>query len=595
MRQLACVILMLGAIGCVTDQPMARHTSAEPATVVERVDAPADAARIAAAMRRPSPPGAPAGSPSRGARDALSSAGPASDVRRVSHRSACEPDFGPDSVAGGTIAIDGRRYRVAILEEITDETSNPAAATVATPQPESQDRRSDTPIDLNLPTALSMIGGRHPAVGFARWRVQEAYAQLDQAEALWLPSLRAGLSFHRHDGNYQASDGSIIDVNRNSFQFGLGAGATGAGTTPRPGLVAEFHLADAIFRPEVARNTAWARGHAANGVLNDQLRDAALAYLELLEAHQEARILEASRDRTAALSKLTGDFAAAGQGLQADADRMETELMLVASRLAIARERIGVASARLAQTLSIAADRPIAPLDPTVVPIDLVSLNQDQAALISTGLANRPELRESQALVAAACEEYRRQAAAPFVPSVLLGFSTGGFGGGLGNRLDRVDDRYDFDALMAWEIRNLGFGERAARRAAESRIQQARFEKIRVMDQVAREISEAVAQAQAGARRMDVTRQSIQTAESAFERDLVRIRDGQGLPLEALQSLRSLEDARLALLTAVMDYNASQFQLQWALGWPVAMPVRSEPQPPAPAPPEVPAPIPQPP
>lgn len=313
---------------------------------------------------------------------------------------------------------------------------------------------------MNLPTALSMVGGQHPAVGFAQWRVQEAYAQLDQAEVLWLPSLQAGFSFHRHDGNYQASDGSIVDVNRNSFQYGLGAGAVGAGTTPRPGLVAQFHLADAIFQPEIARTTAWARGHAANGVMNEQLLNVAVAYLELLEAWQDTRILEDSRGRTRDLSKLTSDFAATGQGLQADADRLETELKLVDSRLVASQERIDVASARLAQQLSIAADRPIAPLDPTVVPIDLIALDIDRASLISTGLMNRPELKESQALVAAACEQYRRQKYAPFVPSVLLGFSTSGFGGGLGNNLDNVDDRYDFDALMTWEVRNLGFGER---------------------------------------------------------------------------------------------------------------------------------------
>lgn len=341
-------------------------------------------------------------------------------------------------------------------------TITPTASPIS-PAPEPPAETTIEVIDMNLPTALSMVGGQHPAVGFAQWRVQEAYAQLDQAEVLWLPSLQAGFSFHRHDGNYQASDGSIVDVNRNSFQYGLGAGAVGAGTTPRPGLVAQFHLADAIFQPEIARTTAWARGHAANGVMNEQLLNVAVAYLELLEAWQDTRILEDSRGRTRDLSKLTSDFAATGQGLQADADRLETELKLVDSRLVASQERIDVASARLAQQLSIAADRPIAPLDPTVVPIDLIALDIDRASLISTGLMNRPELKESQALVAAACEQYRRQKYAPFVPSVLLGFSTSGFGGGLGNNLDNVDDRYDFDALMTWEVRNLGFGERAAR------------------------------------------------------------------------------------------------------------------------------------
>ncbi|MEM9588744.1 MAG: hypothetical protein AAGA03_15790 [Planctomycetota bacterium] len=179
-------------------------------------------------------------------------------------------------------------------------------------------------VDLNLPSVLAMVGGQHPAVGFARWRVQEAYAELARAEALWLPSIRTGFSFHRHDGNYQASNGDIVDVNRNSFQYGLGVGGTGAGTTPSPGVVAQFHFADAIFLPRVTRKTAWARSHAAGATLNRQMRDAAHAYLDLLDAHQLTRLLMESKTRLADLAKITLDYAEAGEGLQADADRLQT-------------------------------------------------------------------------------------------------------------------------------------------------------------------------------------------------------------------------------------------------------------------------------
>ena len=266
------------------------------------------------------------------------------------------------------------------------------------PAPENVPSLDDT-LQLNLPTVLSMVGGQHPAVGLAQWRVQQAYAELDQAKALWLPSIRAGFSFHRHDGNYQASNGDIVDVNRNSFQYGLGVGATGAGTTPLPGVVARFHMADAIFRPKVARNTASAQTHAAAAVVNEQLMSAAIAYLNLLDAHQDARIVVETRDSTTDLFKLTSDFAVAGKGLQADADRMGTELALVENRVVAAREQIEVAEAQLVQAISARAGAAVLPLDPVVLPIELVSLQTDKSSLIGTGLANRPELKESQALV----------------------------------------------------------------------------------------------------------------------------------------------------------------------------------------------------
>ncbi|XZE20719.1 hypothetical protein SH449x_000604 [Pirellulaceae bacterium SH449] len=70
-------------------------------------------------------------------------------------------------------------------------------------------------IPINLPTALAMIGGQHPVVGFARWRVQEAYAQLDRAKVMWLPSIQSGFNYRRRDGNYQDVQGAIVDVDLN--------------------------------------------------------------------------------------------------------------------------------------------------------------------------------------------------------------------------------------------------------------------------------------------------------------------------------------------------------------------------------------------
>lgn len=483
-----------------------------------------------------------------------------------------------DSIGNdSTFTFEGKTFQVELLDAASrstrlDEEIVVAAAVSSSTISDIEKTSYAENYQLDLQSALAMVGGDHPAVGFAQWRVQAAYAQLDQAEVLWLPSLQVGFSFHRHDGNYQASNGQIVDVNRSSFQAGLGSGATGAGTTPRPGLVAQFHLKDAIFQPNIAEKTAWAHGHSATGVYQKHLLDVSLAYLKLMHAEQESVILEESRKRTGDLAQLTENFATTGQGLRADADRMKTELVLAESRIAEVREQAEVASSRLARNLSLDATRRIVPLDPTVVPIELVSQEYDKAALISTGLAQRPELKEAQALVSAACDRYQREKYSPFVPSVLLGFSSSGFGGGVGTEINNVNDRYDFDALMTWEVRNLGLGEQASRREMSARVQQAKYEQIRVLDQVAQEISEAHSQVVHRRNRIEITQAAIQSARNSFERNLSRIRDGQGLPIEVLQSIRALEDAHRTYLKAVIEYNEAQFRLQWSLGWPVFAP-----------------------
>lgn len=424
-------------------------------------------------------------------------------------------------------------------------------------------------IPINLPTSLAMVGGQHPVVGFAQWRVQEAYAQLDRAKVMWLPSIQSGFNYRKHDGNYQAVDGSIVDVNLNSLNYGLGAGAVAAGSPTRPGVVAQFHLADAIFLPKAAEKAAWARGHAANATLNQQLLNASIAYIDLVEAYQDREIIAAALKRTQDLAKLTQDFAEAGEGLRSDADRTATELSLLRTRQLAVEERQLVASTRLARAVSMPMSTRLLPQDSVAVPLELMVQSGDEATLIATGLSTRPELKESQALVAAACEAYKREKVAPFVPSVLLGFSTSSFGGGLGNDATNFGGRYDVDALMVWEMRNLGFGEGAARRERSSQVQQAAFAKIRNMDQIAQEVAEANAQVNIRQQQVSLSQSAIEHAQDSYIRNMDRIREAKGLPIEVLQSIQALEAAQRAYLRAVVDYNRAQLQLQWALGWPI--------------------------
>ena len=429
-----------------------------------------------------------------------------------------------------------------------------------------------TSVPINLPTALAMIGGQHPVVGFARWRVQEAYANLDRAKVMWLPSIQSGFNYRRRDGNYQDVQGAIVDVNLNSFNYGLGAGAVAAGSPTRPGIVAQFHLADAIFLPKTAQKTAWARQHAASAALNQQLLLGAVAYIDLLEAYQDLEIVAEAVRRTDELAKITQDYADAGEGLKSDADRTATELALLQTRQLAARERQMVASTRLARALSVPMTSALLPQDTFVVPLEMLQESSDEPTLIATGLAVRPELQEAQALVAAACEAYKREKYAPFVPSVLLGFSTTSFGGGLGNHADNFAGRYDIDAMMVWEMRNLGFGEGAARRERNAQIQQATFTNLRMMDQVAQEVAEANVQVGMRRQQMEMAQNAIASARDSYQRNIDRIRDGEGLPIEALQSIQALETAQRAYLNAVANYNRSQLQLQWALGWAVTSP-----------------------
>jgi outer membrane protein TolC len=422
--------------------------------------------------------------------------------------------------------------------------------------------------EMNLATALAIAGGQSPRIAIAGARYREAYFRMAASRVLWLPSLRAGASYSHHDGRLQNIEGDVFEVSRSALQGGMGLGGVAAGPPTVHGVFANFHTADAIFQPRIAEYAASARYAAARAETNDALLDVALAYLNLLRAVQQLRIAEDTRDRARQLADLTTAFAQSGEGTLADSDRARTELALRENEVTRAEESAIVASARLAELLSLDPGAPIVPLEPSVVAIDLVPCEAPLLELLATGLSNRPELAEARYLVAEAVQRYQRERFAPFIPSVLLGVSNSAFGGGTGAELNDWGDRLDYDAAAWWEIRNFGLGDRAQRNVAATRQQQASWQQVQTMDRVAREVIEAHAQVTARRRQIAVAEGAIGAAGDSYRRNVERIREGQGLPLETLQSIQALDAAHREYLRAVIEYDEAQFRLQRALGWP---------------------------
>ena len=139
---------------------------------------------------------------------------------------------------------------------------------------------------INLGTALAMTAGQNPEVNFARQRIVEAFAQLRCPESLWLPSIRTGANYNKHEGRIQDVAGQFIETSRGSVYTGLGSQLVGAGSPAVPGILVDFHLRDAIFQPRIAGQTVAARRQASRAVSNDLLMATAIAYVDLLEAMQ---------------------------------------------------------------------------------------------------------------------------------------------------------------------------------------------------------------------------------------------------------------------------------------------------------------------
>lgn len=495
-------------------------------------------------------------------RQASAAEGLASEIQPVTHSDVGDNEStGSESSPRSAARSQSAHNDLAFRE--TDGTDVPSEDTF----PHQNETTAAPEYTLSLGAILQLTDSRNPNIALARERINESYARVERAQALWLPSLRAGLNYNHHEGAIQDVAGNVFQTNRSAFGGGLGANMYGAASPGVPGVLAQFHLSDAIFQPKIASHQASSRQFGATAARNDILRDATVAYLELVRAERGLAIATETLKNTEKLVGITRDYAQTGQGLQSDYQRMETELAIRQEESTAQQEAVQVASARLAQILHADPSVAIATGEPVVTPLDIMAVEDSAASYVVLGLSRRPELAEQKHLVCEAVERLNREKYAPLIPSVLLGLSYGGMGGGLGTSIVNTGQRLDADAVAYWELRNFGVGDHAARGEAASVARQAQMREVAQLDRVAREVTEAHAQVIQRKRRLAVAEKSISSAVRSYELNLERIKNAQGLPIEALQSIQALNTARRAYLNAVVDYNIAQFELSRATGW----------------------------
>ncbi len=436
----------------------------------------------------------------------------------------------------------------------------------------------ESPIDLG--TALQLAGAENPELLLARQRVTEAVAVRQFAAAQLLPNLNVGTNYDLHRGPLQQSNGTILNVNRDAMYVGLGTNAVGSGSPGVPGLNYNLNVGVGWYGFLTARQRVTVARLAATAVNNDVLLRVCLAYLDLLRGDGRRVIAAKNRGEAAEIARLTDAYARAGQGRKADADRAAVELRKRDAELTQAEADTLTASARLAELLNLDPTTRLKPIDGWVVPAPLVPDQVPLSDLLATAMLQRPELAARRAEVRAALYELSLAKVLPFSPNVILGFSAGGFGGGsnlvaaagTGPRFSGLDGRSDFDVAVFWTFRNLGVGNVALARAADSRVRQMQFRELETLNKVRAEVAEAKARVDARFLQIDAGEKAVRAGTAAYTEDLKRIQGGPGLglPLEVLDSLRLLARSRYEYLDAILDYNRAQFQLWVALGRPPA-------------------------
>ncbi|MBW3596353.1 MAG: TolC family protein [Planctomycetes bacterium] len=424
---------------------------------------------------------------------------------------------------------------------------------------------------VDLPAALQLAGASNLQIQIAVERAREAQAQLLAAQALWLPSLNGGVSYNKHDGQIQGTEGEVIDVSRSSLFVGGGAKflnspLPGAGGGPR--LFVDLSLADALFEPLAARQLVRAAEADEATAFNDTLLEVVLAYLELTEAQTRVAILQDTIGNFEELVDLAENFAMQGIGLQADVERTAAELAAARRQFVEAQADVQVASAELARLLRLDPAVTLLAADVQPLPLDMIHVEIPLPALIAQGLRARPEAAREAAQVAATEVLLRQEQWRPWLPNIYTGVSGGGFGGGPGSDIDNFDGRVDFDVVAAWELRSFGVGNVALQRGQASINRQARMQYQQTRDRIAAEVAQAWHLTQLRRQQIQEAQAQVEAATEALPLNFLGIRGGELRVIEAQQAINSLNSARTEYLQSIIDFNEAQFRLLRAVGQP---------------------------
>lgn len=375
-------------------------------------------------------------------------------------------------------------------------------------------------------------------------RVEEAEAALREAHAvLFFPQVNGSGSVVRQRAIVRgegAATGTNFFLGLNtSFEIDLWGRLRRGERSVRDVLAASRYGRDTVALTVAA---TIARAYFAALSLDSQYE----ASQEILRATEESLSLARRRAEGGYSSDL--DVYQAG-ALRSQAAAQAKE---IARQRAVIVHQLGVLTGRL--DVQVAARNldalPIPPLPP--------------AGLPSTLLERRPDVRQSEAQLAAATERVGIQEAARF-PALSLTASGGQSSNELGHLFDAGSRVWSLGANLLGPI--LDFGRNKARtEQAEAQARQAAAQYQRAVENAFRDVMDALSNVRLAADEEADLAAQVEQARNALRLSQLRYQNGYSAYLEVLDAQRTLNQALLAFIRNRQAYLAYTVDLMNALG-----------------------------
>lgn len=407
---------------------------------------------------------------------------------------------------------------------------------------------------IDLPATLRLAGARNLDIQIARESLNEAEANRQSAVEQFFPWVAPGVGYHRRDGVAQSvPSGVISDAHFQSY-------------SPGAALSAQMVLGDAIYNSLAAKQMVKASDQALETQRQDTIFSAAQGYFDLVKAKAlidvTRQAIQISREYQQELHLAVN----AGIAFKGDELRVQTQTEQYNIALQQTLEQQRTAAVNLAQILHLDARVELVPVDAGLAPLKLFPTNASVNELVAQAFGSRPELRQSQAFLAATRAAKNGAVYGPLIPSLGAQVFGGALGGGPDGGPSNLGAEGDYTLGLSWRIGPGGLFDSGRVNASKARLAAAQFTEFKLRDAIIAQVVTSLVRVNSTAVQIDLAERNLNTASETLRLTRQRKQYGVGVVLEDIQAQQALTQARSDYVTAVAENDKAQYELSRATG-----------------------------
>jgi outer membrane protein TolC len=413
-------------------------------------------------------------------------------------------------------------------------------------------------VPITLDAVLRIAEETNGKIGAAREKLHESQLEAEQAQSHWMPNVYAGVGYYRHEGGVQDFNGNLVHSS-----FGQ--------LSPGVQLKTDWNLREITYRKIDAERKVWQQKAELSQVDNEVLLEAATTYVDLLTArraealsHEIQRYEQKILERTERLAKVEASYDAVVYGLKSAIASREHQ----AAQL---RQQGDAASAKLVYLLGLPPLTCLVPVDPVLVPVQLIDVSMPPKIMVERALTTGPGVQELVGLLntiqAGLDMSYSKK---NLLPSVEVCVWEGLIAAGPGATLN-TDNRLDACLQLKWDLTAMLRAE-DQRKLVRSKIEQTRWTLKDVKDRLASGVQEARQTILDSREMLGHSMTQIQEASKQYQKSDDRVEKGVpgATPSEVVTAIRALEQAHFNYVQATRDHNKAQVRLLLLVGHPPA-------------------------